>query len=82
MTAVIGTVVGLQSVLIAGTFDVLRDEMDRGFDRLEARIERLEGRGPPASAGSDRSAAGAGEQLGTAQTADRRVEQLDRVEGG
>ena len=47
MTAVIGTVVGLQSVWIARTFDVLRDEMHRGFDRLEARIERVEGRGPP-----------------------------------
>lgn len=47
LTAVIGVVVGLQSFWIARSFDVLRDEMHRGFDRLDARIDRLEGREPP-----------------------------------
>jgi hypothetical protein len=46
-TAVIGLVVGLQSFWIARSFDALRDEMHRGFDRLDARIDRLEGREPP-----------------------------------
>jgi hypothetical protein len=41
-TAVIGLVVGLQSFWIARSFDTLRDEMHRGFDRLDARIDRLE----------------------------------------
>ena len=47
LTAVIGLVVGLQTFWIARSFDTLRDEMHRGFDRLDARIDRLEGREPP-----------------------------------
>jgi hypothetical protein len=40
-------VIGLQSFWIARSFDALRREMHRGFDRLDARIDRLEGREPP-----------------------------------
>jgi hypothetical protein len=47
LTAVIGVVVGLQSFWIAHSFDALRDDMHRGFDRLDARIDRLEQREPP-----------------------------------
>jgi hypothetical protein len=43
MTAVIG----LQTFCIARALDDLRDGLYRGFDRLEARIDRLEGREPP-----------------------------------
>jgi hypothetical protein len=46
-TAVIALVVGLQSFWIARSIDTLRDEMYRGFDRIEARLDRLEGREPP-----------------------------------
>lgn len=35
--------------LDARSFDALRDEMHRGFGRLEARLDRLEGREPPSS---------------------------------
>ena len=47
LTAVIGVVIGLQSFWIARSFDALRGEMHRGFDRLDARIDRLEQREPP-----------------------------------
>jgi hypothetical protein len=46
-TAVLALVVGLQSFWIARSIDTLRDEMHRGFDRLDARIDRLEQREPP-----------------------------------
>ena len=42
-TAVIAFVVGLQSFWIARSIHTLRDEMHRGFDRLD----RLEQREPP-----------------------------------
>ncbi len=48
-TAVIGLVIGLQSFWIARSLDALRSEMHRGFDRLEGRVERLEGAGGPPS---------------------------------
>jgi hypothetical protein len=47
LTAVIGLVSGLQSFWIARSLDALRSEMHRGFDRVEARLDRLEGREPP-----------------------------------
>lgn len=47
LTAVMGLVVGLQTFWIARALDTLRDEMHRGFDRLDARIDRLEARDPP-----------------------------------
>ncbi len=47
LTAVMGLVVGLQTFWIARALDTLRDEMHRGFDRLDARIDRLEAREPP-----------------------------------
>jgi hypothetical protein len=40
-------VIGLQSFWIARSFDALRGEMHRGFDRLDAQIDRLEQREPP-----------------------------------
>jgi hypothetical protein len=40
-------VIGLQTFWISRALDVLRDEMYRGFDRLDARIDRLEEREPP-----------------------------------
>jgi hypothetical protein len=40
-------VIGLQTFWIAGALDALRSEMYRGFDRVEARLDRLEGREPP-----------------------------------
>jgi hypothetical protein len=43
MTAVIG----LQTFWVAHAINTLRDEMYRGFDRIEARLDRLEGREPP-----------------------------------
>ena len=42
-----GILIGLQTFWIARALDTLRDEMHRGFDRAEARLERLEGREPP-----------------------------------
>ena len=39
--------IGLQSCWIARALDALRDEMHRGFDRLDARIDRIEAREPP-----------------------------------
>ena len=36
LTAVMGLVVGLQTFWIARALDTLRDEMHRGFDRLDA----------------------------------------------
>jgi hypothetical protein len=47
LTAVMGLLIGLQTFWIARVLDTLRDEMHRGFDRLETRMERLEGREPP-----------------------------------
>ncbi len=47
LTAVMGLVVGLQTFWIARALDTLRDEMHRGFDRLDSRIDRLESREPP-----------------------------------
>ena len=47
LTAVIGVVVGLQTFWIAHSYDALRDEMHRGFDRLDALLDRLEQREPP-----------------------------------
>ena len=44
---VVAAVIGLQTFWIAHAIDTLRDEMHRGFDRLDARIDRLEGREPP-----------------------------------
>jgi hypothetical protein len=40
-------VIGLQTFWISRALDTLRDEMYRRFDRLDARIDRLEGREPP-----------------------------------
>ena len=37
-------VIGLQSFWIARSLDALRSEMHRGFDRLDARIDRVEAR--------------------------------------
>ena len=42
MTAVMGVIVGLQTFWVSRSIDALRDEMHRGFDRLDARIYRLE----------------------------------------
>ena len=46
--------IGLQTFWISRAIDTLRDEMHRGFDRLDARIDgverrldRFEGREPP-----------------------------------
>ncbi len=44
---VLMAVIGLQSFWIARALDALRDEMHRGFDRLDARIDRIESREPP-----------------------------------
>ena len=44
---VLMAVIGLQSFWIARALDALRDEMHRGFDRLDARIDRIEAREPP-----------------------------------
>ncbi len=40
-------VMGLQTFWISRALDVLRGEMRRDFDRVEARLDRLEGREPP-----------------------------------
>ena len=47
-------VIGVQTFWISRALDTLRDEMHRGFgrldvgiDRLEARMERFDGREPP-----------------------------------
>jgi hypothetical protein len=47
LTAVVGLVVGLQTFWVARELDALRSEVRRGFDRVEARLDRLEGREPP-----------------------------------
>ncbi len=44
---VMTAVIGLQTFWVARSLDALRDEMHRGFDLLDARIDRLEGREPP-----------------------------------
>ncbi len=44
---VLTTVIGLQTFWIARALDAVRDEMRRGFDRLDARIDRLQDREPP-----------------------------------
>jgi hypothetical protein len=46
-TAIVGLVVGLQTFWISRALDALRIEMHRGFDRVETRLDRLEGREPP-----------------------------------
>jgi hypothetical protein len=46
-TAVLGIVVGLQTFWISRALDALRGEMRRDFDRVEARLDRLERREPP-----------------------------------
>ena len=46
-TAVLGIVIGLQTFWIARGLDALRNEMRRDFDRVEARLERLERPEPP-----------------------------------
>ncbi len=43
----LSAVIGLQTFWIARALDTFRDEIHRGFDRLDARIDRLEGREPP-----------------------------------
>ena len=48
--AVVGAltaVIGLQTFWIARSLDALREELHRGLDRLDARIDHLEGREPP-----------------------------------
>jgi len=40
-------VIGLQTFWIARAIDTLRSEMRREFDRVETRLDRLEGREPP-----------------------------------
>jgi hypothetical protein len=47
IVAALAAVIGLQSFWIARALDALRTEMHRGFDRVEARLDRLEGREPP-----------------------------------
>jgi hypothetical protein len=47
LTAVLGLVVGLQTFWVARELDAVRSEMRRGFDRVDARLDRLEGQGPP-----------------------------------
>jgi hypothetical protein len=46
-TAVLGIVIGLQTFWISRALDALRGEMRRDFDRVEVRLDRLEGREPP-----------------------------------
>jgi hypothetical protein len=40
-------VIGLQTFWIARSLDTLRAEMYRNFDRVEKRLDHLEGREPP-----------------------------------
>ena len=40
-------VIGLQTFCISRALDTLRDEMNRRFDRVDARVDRLGGREPP-----------------------------------
>ena len=47
LTAVFGLVIGLQTFWFAHALDALRSEMHRGFDRMDARLDRLERREPP-----------------------------------
>jgi hypothetical protein len=44
---VLTAVIGLQTFWIARALDALRSEMHRGFDRLDARLDRIEDRQPP-----------------------------------
>jgi hypothetical protein len=44
---VITAVLGLQTLRVAHALTTLGDEMYRGFDRIEARLDRLERRKPP-----------------------------------
>jgi hypothetical protein len=44
---VITAVIGLQTFWIARALDALRGKMHRGFDRVDARLDRIEGREPP-----------------------------------
>jgi hypothetical protein len=46
-TAILGIVIGLQTFWISHALDTLRDEMRRNFDRVEKRLDRLEGHEPP-----------------------------------
>ena len=39
--------IGLQSLWLARAVDALRGELHRGFGRVEARLDRLDGREPP-----------------------------------
>jgi hypothetical protein len=45
--AAFAAVIGLQSFWIARALDALRSELHRGFDRVEARLARLEEHEPP-----------------------------------
>jgi len=46
-TAAVGLVIGLQAFWIARSLDALRSEMHREFDRVDKRLDRLEGATPP-----------------------------------
>ena len=43
----LAAVIGLQSLWLARAVDALRGELHRGFGRVEARLDRLDGREPP-----------------------------------
>jgi hypothetical protein len=47
IVGVMTAVIGLQTFWIARALDIFRDEMYRGFDRIEVRLDRFEGREPP-----------------------------------
>jgi len=54
LTALVGVLVGLQTFWIARALDTLRDEIHRGFvavdrrfESVERRLDRLEGHEPP-----------------------------------
>jgi hypothetical protein len=44
---VVTGVIGLQTFWIARSLDALRTEMHRGFDRIDARLDRIAEGGPP-----------------------------------
>ena len=44
IVAVFAGVIGLQSFWIARSLDALRREMHRGFDQVDARLDRVEAR--------------------------------------
>jgi hypothetical protein len=52
IVALFAAVIGLQSFWIARSIDALRAEMHRGFDSVERRLDRLEGREPPSLRGA------------------------------